>query len=155
MLKIEDGIPIPTQTARKGTNIEQLRAMKVGQSVFFDAPIVKRATRFYRVAKHLGAKIVIRKEGDGQRMWLIALPTTPMTTVMVPAREAATPVRKAAKKKAVKKVAKKIKRSKVSPPALKVTTDVKRDAKNAKDRERRAAKKAAEGKAVKEANANA
>lgn len=111
MLKIEDGIPIPTQTARKGTNIEQLRAMKVGQSVFFDAPIAKRATRFYRVAKKLGAKIVIRKDGDGQRLWLTGLPgaavkeNSPIITQLT----------KTTKKKVVKKAKKVVVKKKSAP----------------------------------------
>jgi hypothetical protein len=71
MLKIEKGIPIPTTTARKGNNVEQLKAMEPGDSVYFDAPIKKKATRFYRVAKRLGVKVIIRVEGEGMRMWRV------------------------------------------------------------------------------------
>jgi hypothetical protein len=68
-LKIEKNIPVPTSSARKGHNIELLRQMQPGDSVFFDAPILKKATRFYRVAKQLKVKVIIRKEGNGMRMW--------------------------------------------------------------------------------------
>ena len=71
MLTIEKGIPIPSTKERKGENVELLRSMKPGESVFFDAPIVKKATRFYRVAKKLNVNVIIRREGSGMRLWLV------------------------------------------------------------------------------------
>jgi len=71
MLTIEKGIPIPSTKERKGENVELLRSMKPGDSVFFDAPIVKKATRFYRVAKKLNVNVIIRREGLGMRLWLV------------------------------------------------------------------------------------
>lgn len=69
VFKIEKGIPMPPATLRQGSNIQLLRTMEPGESVFFDAPIVAKAVRFYRVAKKLGVTIAIRKESEGVRMW--------------------------------------------------------------------------------------
>lgn len=121
-LVIQHGVPIPEGQERSGSNMELLRKMDIGDSVFFDAPIAKNATRFYRVAKKLGIHILIRKEGAGQRMWRVA-----------PNGEA-----KEKKPAAPKKVAKP-KAKKTAPP--KAETKRERDAKA--KREKRAAAKAA------------
>jgi hypothetical protein len=68
-LKIDKGVPIPTSTVRQGVNVSFLKSMEPGDSVFFDKDNIKKATRFYRVAKRLEIKIIIRREGDGMRMW--------------------------------------------------------------------------------------
>ena len=73
--EFDKGVDIPATSARQGVNIDLLRAMPVGTSKWFGAKEVKKATRFYRVAKKLGITIVIRKvtkedpRGAGVRMW--------------------------------------------------------------------------------------
>jgi len=66
---IEKGVPVPPVTTRQGHNIALLKAMQPGDSVYFDAPIAKHAPRFYRVAKRLGIKIMVRKDAAGMRLW--------------------------------------------------------------------------------------
>jgi len=144
MLKIEKGIPIPTTTARKGNNVEQLKAMEPGDSVYFDAPIKKKATRFYRVAKRLGIKVVIRVEGDGMRMWRAA-DTPEATTAIVAARESAAldvfaKRDKAAKQKARKRALGEGKSNR--PVSAKVAELDKRAAKASRDKRYRAEQKA-------------
>lgn len=69
---IETGVPVPPVTTRQGHNIALLKAMAPGDSVYFDAPIAKHATRFYRVAKKLRKQIMIRKDGiSGMRLWML------------------------------------------------------------------------------------
>jgi hypothetical protein len=82
-LQIEHGIPIPTATVRQGGNVTLLKQMSVGDSIYFEPKIAKKATRFYRVAKKLGYKIVIRRdEQGGMRLWrvtgegLVSVPPT-------------------------------------------------------------------------------
>jgi hypothetical protein len=70
-LKIERDVPIPALTTRQGQNILLLKSMKVGDSVYFDAPIKAKAVRFYRVAKKLGVRVIIRKDREGMRMWRV------------------------------------------------------------------------------------
>jgi hypothetical protein len=75
--EIEKGIPIPPTTVRTGSNINFLKSMVPGDSYFFKKEDVKKATRFYRVAKRLGIGIIIRKfidpkKGEGLRMWRVA-----------------------------------------------------------------------------------
>ncbi len=72
ILTIEKGVPVPPVTTRQGHNIALLKAMAPGDSVYFDAPIAKHATRFYRVAKKLNKRIMIRKDGiNGMRLWML------------------------------------------------------------------------------------
>ena len=100
MFTIEKGIPVPTTTARKGNNIELLNTMEPGDSVFFDAPIKKKATRFYRTAKHLGIKVIIRKDGEGMRMWKLGAATAAVTVVKAVIKVAPVESKKAKAKKA-------------------------------------------------------
>ena len=143
MLTIEKGIPIPATTARKGNNIELLRSMAPGDSVFFDAPIIKKATRFYRVAKHLGVKVLIRREGTGMRMWRMADETYGTAGAVDPAR-----VTKVARKKPLvikraqpvpKKVVKGLK-AKATPSAADL--EAQKKAKASRDKRYRESKKA-------------
>ena len=71
-LKIQKNVPVPPVTQRVGHNKALLMQMKPGDSVYFDAPIASHALRFYRVAKKMGIKIVIRKDAGGMRMWRVA-----------------------------------------------------------------------------------
>src|SRR5271166_6529975 len=79
--QIEDGVPIPETTTRQGSNIVLLKSMKPGQSVFFGGADMKKATRFYRVAKKLGIPIEVHKVEEkgvvGQRMWRVEEIATP------------------------------------------------------------------------------
>jgi hypothetical protein len=78
-MQIRNGVPIPEAKARAGSNMQLLAKMKVGDSVYFDEPISKKAQRFYRVASRLGCRIVLRKEGDGIAMWKTTECTNPIT----------------------------------------------------------------------------
>ena len=77
-LTVEKGVPIPPVLVKQGANIALLTGMEVGDSVWWDLAEAKRAMRFYRVAKKLGLKILIRKvdendpQGPGVRMWRMA-----------------------------------------------------------------------------------
>lgn len=147
MLTIEKDIPIPSTKERKGENVELLRMMKPGDSVFFDAPIIKKATRFYRVAKKLGVAVIIRREGLGMRMWLVGKKgETAKTTAPKVAKKSAPVV--AAKVKKAKKVAapkKPAKKAKVVKAVKVAATDgaAKKAAKAERDRRYKAKKKAA------------
>lgn len=66
---VEQNVPIPPVAARQGHNIALLKALQPGESIYFDAPIAKRATRFYRVAKKLNIQVMIRKDQGGMRLW--------------------------------------------------------------------------------------
>lgn len=135
-LAIEDGIPIPPATTRQGSNITLLKSMKPGQSVFFGAADVKKATRFYRVAKKIGVPIVIRKVEGGMRMWRIEAAVT--MTLTPPGTYGYGPIRRLCDDPVVQmQVNKKRGGFEVKP----LTPKQRREAKNAKDRERRAAKK--------------
>lgn len=66
---VEKGVPVPPVTTRQGHNIALLKALMPGESIYFDAPIADRAVRFYRVAKRLGVRVMIRKDAGGMRLW--------------------------------------------------------------------------------------
>lgn len=75
-LEIRDDIPIPTALPPKsGKNMDLLRSMKPGDSIHWQLKDEERAGRFYRVAKRMGIRIMIRRvngddpEGVGVRMW--------------------------------------------------------------------------------------
>ena len=70
-MQIEKGVPIPQVTARAGKNVQLLRQMEVGDSVLFPNVESKKVMRFYRVAKNIGFKVLLRKEGSGVRMWRV------------------------------------------------------------------------------------
>jgi hypothetical protein len=113
--EFDKGIDIPATSARTGVNVDLLRAMPVGTSKWFSPKEVKKATRFYRVAKKLGMTILIRKvtkedpRGAGVRMWRtegrVAL--DPIAAAEKKATKRSAPKAKAkAKPKAKKKAAK-------------------------------------------------
>lgn len=112
MMKIEKGVPIPATTARSGDNMDLLRSMEVGDSVYFDAPIAHKATRFYRVAKKLNVSVLIRKDGEGMRLWRTA--GSEAARVKVDPVAKAKPVAKAPAKKVEPKAAAKKSAAKVA-----------------------------------------
>jgi hypothetical protein len=103
--EFDDNVALPTSTVRQGSNIEMLKQMKIGQSKWWPLDDMKKATRFYRVAKKLGLGIAVRKvddtdaRGEGVRLFRIDKEEDPIAAA---AREAAAAVQP----KAVKKVAK-------------------------------------------------
>jgi hypothetical protein len=147
MLTIEKGIPIPSTKERKGENVELLRSMKPGDSVFFDAPIIKKATRFYRVAKKLGVAVVIRREGAGMRLWLVGNKTKEVAPSTTPTTKKgkAVVVKKAAAKKVAKKPVKKVKS--IAAPSYE-EHEAKKKAKASRDKRYRESKKAAKAAPV-------
>lgn len=77
--EIRTDIPIPTAHPPKtGRNIEFLRAMSPGDSAHWPLGEEEKALRFYRVAKKIRARVMIRKvgeedpDGPGTRMWRLA-----------------------------------------------------------------------------------
>jgi hypothetical protein len=131
--EFDKGVDIPTASSRTGVNVDLLRAMPAGTSKWFSTKEVKRATRFYRVAKKLGIVILIRKvgkedpRGAGVRMW-----RTDAT------RDAAHDPIAAAERKAVKRPAKKAAKKPV-PKAKKKAAKPKRRAKKTNSAEAAAA----------------
>ena len=105
--EFDDNVALPTSTVRQGSNIEMLKQMKIGQSKWWPLDDMKKATRFYRVAKKLGLGIAVRKvddtdaRGEGVRLFRIDKEEDP---IVAAAREAA--ALQPAKPKAVKKAAK-------------------------------------------------
>lgn len=68
-IKIESGIPIPSQEANTRGLTAALRAMKIGDS--FEVPISTRAA-LYPAIQRLGIKIISRKLNDVSiRVWRI------------------------------------------------------------------------------------
>jgi len=138
-LVIEDGIPIPETTARQGKNIAFLKQMKPGQSTFFGPGDMKMANRFYRVAKKQGISIVIKKVEGGMRMWRVASEAVQeqqrIDELVVAQSRKAEPVVTSPILTRADKLTKKLN-------GRKLTEKQRREAKNAKDRERRAKKKA-------------
>lgn len=114
MLQIRKNVPMPEPTARVGVNMQLLQSMDEGDSVFFDSPIAKKASRFYRVATKLGYTIALRKEKDGIAMWVVKKPKGAKTiaTNGSGAHIEPAPVKKAAKKAPAKKPAAKKKAKK-------------------------------------------
>jgi hypothetical protein len=108
----EKGIEVPAAAARSGVNIDLLRAMPVGVSIWFSTKDAKKVTRFYRVAKKLGVTILIRKvgredpKGTGVRMWKMANGGKKSLDPIAAAERAARPVRAKAKKRKPKTPAK-------------------------------------------------
>jgi hypothetical protein len=77
-VKVTKNIPIPALPVRPpGKNMRQLSSMEIGDSIWKPTSEEKTLLRYYRVAKMIGAKILIRKvgpddpEGPGVRMWRI------------------------------------------------------------------------------------
>jgi hypothetical protein len=147
MLTIEKGIPIPSTKERKGENVELLRSMKPGDSVFFDAPIIKKATRFYRVAKKLGVAVVIRREGAGMRLWLVGDKTKDGVAKSVKVEKVRLgDTKKNAVVTQITKTSKK--KPKGKPVSLKVADLDKKKAKASRDKRYRESKKAAKAAPV-------
>jgi len=152
MLTIEKGIPIPSTKERKGENVELLRSMKPGDSVFFDAPIIKKATRFYRVAKKLGVAVVIRREGAGMRLWLVG-EKGKLIGEKTKTEYAPKAAKTAVKLDAVKKQPKFLRNSKAAKAARRVASPKavdldKKKAKASRDKRYRESKKAAKAAPV-------
>ena len=109
--EFEKGVEIPAAAARSGVNIDLLRAMPVGVSIWFSTKDAKKVTRFYRVAKKLGVTILIRKvgredpKGSGVRMWKMAGSKKALDPIAA-AERAARPARAKAKKRKPKTPAK-------------------------------------------------
>lgn len=68
-IKIETGVPIPTGRA---THLYPFADMKAGDSFVIPDGSLNARSGLYGVAKRVGAKIAIRKEGNGFRVWRIA-----------------------------------------------------------------------------------
>jgi len=114
MMEFDKEVPIPTSVERVGVNIELLRAMEVGDSKWWSEEDAGKAARFYRVAKKLGIKVLIRKvgkadpRGAGTRMWRLeggpaaVAPADPLAAAAAAATRAVKPKRvvKVAKKAA-------------------------------------------------------
>jgi hypothetical protein len=115
--EFDKGVTIPTSFERGGVNMDMLKAMAIGDSVWWPASDYKKATRFYRVAKRLGIPIVVRKvgatdtRGAGVRMWRVeAKDATPDAIANSEAKalaKAAQATQPPAAKKAAPKAAKK------------------------------------------------
>jgi hypothetical protein len=75
---VEKNVPIPPVVTKQGVNVVMLAEMEPGDSRWWSSDDAKRTMRFYRVAKKLGIKILIRKvgsedpQGPGVRMWRVA-----------------------------------------------------------------------------------
>jgi hypothetical protein len=129
----DEGVPIPTTTVRQGSNIELLKAMKVGQSYWWPIEEQKKATRFYRVAKKLAIGVIIRKvdasdkKGPGVRMWRVdkEAPDPIHEAALEAARKAAAAVKTASlppRKPPIKKTPAKKVVNGAAPAAKKVAT---------------------------------
>jgi hypothetical protein len=110
MHEFDSDVPVPTTTVRLGSNIELLKGMTVGQSKWWPLEDMKKATRFYRVAKKLKLGIMVRKvdaedpRGEGVRMWRIDKTETDPIAAAAAAAAALQPA-KPRTKPAVKKAA--------------------------------------------------
>lgn len=74
-IKIEKGIPAPTQTSRRGVIAQTLKAMEVGDSFIFPLngrSCVSQKAAIYQHAKDAGVRVVARNEGDSFRVWKVA-----------------------------------------------------------------------------------
>lgn len=75
---VEKGVPIPPIVTKPGANVSLLSEMEPGDSRWWPLTDAKRVMRFYRVAKKMNIKILMRKvgeddpQGPGVRMWRIA-----------------------------------------------------------------------------------